>query len=85
MTLLYPEKQLDIIRTMIDMYKESGWLPKWELYGRETLTMEGDPSIPYIVDAYMRGLRDYDIETAYEGMAQGCYYSRRVQPAPPGQ
>ena len=27
-----------------------------------------DPSIPYIVDAYMRGLRDYDIETAYEGM-----------------
>ena len=31
MTLLYPEKQLDIIRTMINMYKESGWLPKWEL------------------------------------------------------
>ena len=72
MTLLYPEKQLDIIRTMIDMYKESGWLPKWELYGRETLTMEGDPSIPYIVDAYMRGLRDYDIETAYEGMRKGA-------------
>ncbi|CCX76472.1 GH92 family glycosyl hydrolase [Parabacteroides johnsonii] len=72
MTLLYPEKQLDIIRTMIDMYKESGWLPKWELFGRETLTMEGDPSIPYIVDAYMRGLRDYDIETAYEGMRKGA-------------
>ena len=72
MTLLYPEKQLDIIRTMIDMYKESGWLPKWELYGRETLTMEGDPSIPYIVDAYMRGLRDFDIETAYEGMRKGA-------------
>lgn len=72
MTLLYPEKQLDIIRTMIDMYKESGWLPKWELYGRETLTMEGDPSIPYIVDAYMRGLRDYDVETAYEAMRKGA-------------
>ena len=72
MTLLYPEKQLDIIRTMINMYKESGWLPKWELYGRETLTMEGDPAIPYIVDAYRRGLRDYDIETAYEGMRKGA-------------
>jgi predicted alpha-1,2-mannosidase len=72
MTLLYPEKQLDIIRTMIDMYKESGWLPKWELFGRETLTMEGDPSIPYIVDAYMRGLRDYDVETAYEAMKKGA-------------
>ena len=31
-----------------------------------------DPSIPYIVDAYMRGLRDYDIETAYEGMRKGA-------------
>lgn len=72
MTLLYPERQLDIIRTMIDMYKESGWLPKWELYGRETLTMEGDPSIPYIVDAWMRGLRDFDVETAYEAMRKGA-------------
>lgn len=72
MTLLYPELQLDIIRTMVDMYKESGWLPKWELYGRETLTMEGDPSIPYIVDAWMRGLRDFDVETAYEGMKKGA-------------
>lgn len=72
MTLLFPERQLDIIRTMVDMYKESGWLPKWELYGRETLTMEGDPSIPYIVDAWMRGLRDFDVETAYEGMRKGA-------------
>ena len=72
MTLLFPERQLDIIRTMIDMYKESGWLPKWELYGRETLTMEGDPSIPYIVDAWMRGLRDFDVETAYEAMRKGA-------------
>lgn len=72
MTLLFPERQLDIIRTMVDMYKESGWLPKWELYGRETLTMEGDPSIPYIVDAWMRGLRDFDVETAYEAMRKGA-------------
>lgn len=72
MTLLYPDRQLDIIHTMIDMYKENGWLPKWELYGRETFTMEGDPSIPYIVDAYMRGLKDFDVETAYEAMWKGA-------------
>lgn len=72
MTLLYPERQLDIIRTMIDMYKENGWLPKWELYGRETFTMEGDPSIPYIVDAWMRGLCDFDEQTAYEAMRKGA-------------
>ena len=68
LTLLYPERQLDMVRTMVDMYKEGGWLPRWELYSRETLTMEGDPAIPVIVDSWMKGLRDFDVETAYEAM-----------------
>ena len=68
MTLVYPERQIDMVRTMLDMYREHGWFPKWELYGRETLTMEGDPSIPVIVDTWMKGLRDFDINLAYEGM-----------------
>lgn len=68
MTLVYPERQMDMVRTMLDMYREHGWFPKWELYGRETLTMEGDPSISVIVDTWMKGLRDFDINLAYEGM-----------------
>ncbi len=68
MTLVYPERQIEMVRTMIDMYREHGWLPKWELYGRETLTMEGDPSLPVIVDTWMKGLRDFDINLAYEAM-----------------
>ncbi|MBM6757167.1 glycoside hydrolase family 92 protein [Bacteroides mediterraneensis] len=72
MTLVYPERQIDMVRTMIDMYKEHGWLPKWELYGRETLTMEGDPSLPVIVDTWMKGLRDFDMETAYEAMRKSA-------------
>ena len=64
-TLLYPERQTDMVRSMIDMYKEWGWMPKWELFGRETWTMEGDPAIPVIADTYLKGLRDFDIETAY--------------------
>lgn len=68
LTLVYPEKQVDMIRSMIDMYDEHGWLPKWELYGRETCTMEGDPAIPVIVDTWLKGLRGYDINKAYEAM-----------------
>ena len=68
LTLVYPERQIEMVRTMLDMYREHGWLPKWELYGRETLTMEGDPSIPVIVDTWMKGLRDFDINLAYEAM-----------------
>ena len=65
-TLVYPDRQVDMINSMTDMYREWGWMPKWELFGRETWTMEGDPAIPYIADAYMRGLRGFDIETAYK-------------------
>lgn len=68
LTLVYPERQMDMVHTMLDMYREHGWLPKWELYGRETLTMEGDPSLPVIVDTWMKGLRDFDINLAYEAM-----------------
>lgn len=72
MTLLYPDKQLDMVRTMVDMYKEGGWLPRWELYSRETLTMEGDPAIPVIVDSWMKGLRDFDVEAAYQAMLKSA-------------
>lgn len=68
LTLVYPEYQIDMINTMLDMYKEHGWLPKWELFSRETLTMEGDPAIPVIVDSWMKGLRDFDVNLAYEAM-----------------
>ena len=72
MTLVYPEKQLDMVRSMISMYKEWGWMPKWELFGRETFTMEGDPAIPVITDTWLKGLRDFDIETAYEAFVKSA-------------
>ncbi|MCM1177562.1 MAG: GH92 family glycosyl hydrolase [Clostridium sp.] len=72
MTLVYPERQLDMVRSMIGIYDEWGWLPKWELYGRETFTMEGDPSIPVIADTWFKGLRDFDIEKAYAAAVKGA-------------
>ena len=72
MTLVYPEKQIDMVNSMVDMYKEWGWLPKWELFGRETFTMEGDPSIPVIVDTWRKGLKQFDIDAAYEAMTKSA-------------
>lgn len=71
-TLLFPSKQLDMARSMIDMYKEWGWMPKWELYGRETWTMEGDPSIPIFTDLYLKGFRELDYQTAYEAFTKSA-------------
>ena len=72
LTLLYPERQLEMVQSMVGMYREHGWLPKWELYGRETLTMEGDPAVGVIADSYLKGLRDFDIATAYEAMRKSA-------------
>lgn len=68
LSLVYPERQEDMLRSMVDMYRESGWLPKWELLGKETNVMVGDPAIPAIVDSYLRGIKGFDVELAYEAM-----------------
>ena len=72
LTLAYPERQLDMVRSMVDIYKEWGWMPKWELFGRETFTMEGDPAIPVIADTWLKGLRDFDVETAYQAFVKSA-------------
>lgn len=72
LTLVYPMRQQHMLQSMLAMYDEHGWLPKWELYGRETYTMEGDPSIPVIVDSWLKGLRGFNINKAYEAMRKGA-------------
>ena len=72
LTLVYPERQTDMLRTMVGMYEDWGWLPRWELFGRETYTMEGDPAAIVIADSWIKGLRDFDIEMAYEAMLKSA-------------
>lgn len=83
MTLVYPERQIDMVRSMLDMYRENKWLPKWELYGQETYTMEGDPAIPVIVDTWNKGLRDFDINLAYKAMRKGAFTPGKDNPLRP--
>ena len=83
MTLIFPDRQLDMVNSMISMYNESGWLPKWELFGRETYTMEGDPAIPVIVDTWLKGLQDFDIERAYKAMRKSAVTPGKDNPLRP--
>ncbi len=83
LTLVYPQQQLEMVRSMIDMYRESGWLPKWELYGRETNVMNGDPAVIVIADTYMRGLRNFDVQTAYNAMLKSANTSGNLNPIRP--
>ena len=83
LTLAYPDVQTDMIRSMVDMSKEWGWLPRWELYGRETFTMEGDPAIPVIVDSYLKGLREFDVYAAYDAMKRSATTEGKSNPMRP--
>lgn len=83
MTLVYPERQLDMVKSMVDMSKEWNWLPKWELYGRETFTMEGDPALPVIVDTWRKGITDFDIDAAYAAMKRSATTPGALNPMRP--
>jgi len=72
LSLVYPELQLGMVHSMLDMYKESGWLPKWELLSMETTVMVGDPATPVLADTYLRGLKEFDVELAYEAMKKSA-------------
>ena len=67
MTLLEPELTSDWIKSLLQMYKEGGWLPKWP-NPTYTNVMIGTHADAIIADAYMKGIRDYDVDLAYEAM-----------------
>ena len=72
MSLVFPEQQSDMVKSMLQIYDESGWLPKWELNATETTTMVGDPAGIVIADTYLRGIQDFDIEKAYRAMLKSA-------------
>jgi len=82
LTLLYPSRQSEIIQTMLDMYQESGFLPKWELAGNETYMMVGDGAVPVISDSYIKGIEDFDVSTAWQAMTKAVFL-RDGEEAPP--
>ena len=67
-TIVEPERDADMIKTLLKKYETSGLLPVWELSSNETGTMIGYHSVPVIVDAYMKGIKGFDAEEALTAM-----------------
>ena len=68
LTLIAPDKVSDIINSMLSYYETKKILPVWTLAANETNTMTGYHSIPVIVDAYLKGIKGFDAEKAYQAM-----------------
>lgn len=68
LTILEPTKVSDLINSMLTYYETKKILPVWTLYANETNTMTGYHSIPVIADAYLKGIKGFDAEKAFEAM-----------------
>lgn len=65
-TYLQPERVSDMIQCFLHLYEQNGALPLWNLYGWETDMMIGYHAVPVIVDAYLKGIGDFDPVKALE-------------------
>jgi len=71
-TIIEQKRTNEFIRTLLRQYKDGGKLPIWELAGNYTNCMIGYHAIPVIVDAYIKGIRDYDTNLALEAMVHSA-------------
>lgn len=72
MTFLEPELTGKWITSLLQMYKEGGWMPIWP-NPTYTNIMIGTHADAVIADAYMKGIRNYDIGLAYEAMKKNAF------------
>jgi predicted alpha-1,2-mannosidase len=77
-TITQADKVNDFIASMIAHYDEYGLLPVWDLLANETNTMTGYHAVPVIVDAYLKGFKNYDVEKAYEAMKKSSMQNIRA-------
>jgi predicted alpha-1,2-mannosidase len=68
LTLIAPDHVNDFIRSIVAKTKDYGWLPAQHFLNVYGEAMVGDHLIPVIVDAYLKGFRDFDVNFLYEAM-----------------
>ncbi len=68
LTIIDQGKTNDFVNTFVERFEHSGTMPIFELSGNDLLVMIGYHSLPVIADAYVKGIRNYDVKKAIEGM-----------------
>ncbi len=71
LNMMFPSINAEIQEGLANTYKESGFLPEWASPGHRGC-MVGNNSASIVADAYLKGVRGYDIETLWEGVVHGA-------------
>ena len=69
--LMYPSMAREMQEGLVNTYKESGFLPEWASPGHRNC-MVGNNSASVVADAYIKGIRGYDIETLWQAVKHGA-------------
>ena len=75
LVLTSPARSGEMMQSLADKYAQGGWLPIFPCWNSYTSAMIGDHCIAAIGDAYIKGIRNFDIRTAYEGMRKNAFLS----------
>ncbi len=67
-TILDPAMENDMLNSYTLMYEQSGWMPTFPQVHGNHMCMNAYHSSAIFIDAYRKGLRDYDVQKAYEGI-----------------
>lgn len=67
-TILTPQMQNDMLNSYTLMYEQSGWMPTFPQVHGNHMCMNSYHSGSLFIDGYRKGLTDYDVEKAYEGI-----------------
>lgn len=70
--ILDPEKESDMLQSYVRMYQESGWMPDYPRHFGDREGMFGFHSAVMFLDAYRKGVRDFDVNKALEGMLKSA-------------
>jgi predicted alpha-1,2-mannosidase len=73
-TMMYRDVEAHIMEGLVNTYKESGWLPEWASPGHRDC-MVGSNSASIIADAYLKGIRGFDIETLYQAIIKNTEHA----------
>jgi predicted alpha-1,2-mannosidase len=76
-TILHPKRTSDMVNSLLAHYKETGLLPVWSMQGNETNMMIGYHTVPVIVDAYFKGIENFDVKLAYEACKKSALDTSR--------
>lgn len=71
LNLVYPSINVEMQEGLVNTYKEGGFLPEWSSPGYSDI-MIGNNSAAVVADAYIKGLRGYDVETLWQAVKHGA-------------